>query len=254
MSAVVDGLLAGQVAIVTGASSGIGAATARAMAGEGAAVTVAARRTDRLERLAEAIERDGGQALAAPTDVADRQSVRDMVRRTVNVHGTVDILVNNAGVMLLAPVHKRKVDEWDRMIDVNVKGLMYCIAETLPLMLERQRGFIVNVGSVAGRRALRGGAVYSGTKFAVRGISEGLRHELAPQEGIRVVDVQPGVVDTELGQHVTDQDMREGFARMWGNRRKLDAEDIARAIVWVVTQPAHVNINEVLIRPTEQET
>ncbi len=246
--------LVDQVAIVTGASSGIGEATAKALAAAGAAVVLVARRLDRLEGVARAIAALGGRALAIPTDVTDRAAVQVMVQRTIDAFGRIDILVNNAGVMLLAPIRKREVDEWDRMVDLNVKGLLYCVAAVLPHMLEGGAGHVVNVGSVAGRRPFFGGAVYAATKFAVRALSAGLRLELAPHENIRVVDIQPGVVDTELGSHVTDQEMREGFARVWGNKKKLDAEDVAHAVAWVVTRPAHVNVNEILIRPTAQET
>lgn len=243
-----------QVALVTGASSGIGEATALALATEGAAVALAARRADRLESLARRIAVMGARVLVVPTDVTQRAAVRTMVQRIVSTFGHLDILVNNAGVMLLAPIRKVTVGEWDRMLDVNVRGLLSCIGEALPHMLERRQGYIVNVGSVAGRRPFYGGTVYAATKFAVRAISAGLRLELAPHDNIRVVDIEPGVVDTELGQHVTDPDMREGFARAWGNKKKLEPDDIARAIVWVVTQPPHVNVNEMLVRPTEQET
>lgn len=248
------GLLTDQVALVTGASSGIGEATARALAAEGAAVAIAARRVDRLDVLARGIADVGARVLVVPTDVTKQSEVRTMVERTLSTFGHLDILVNNAGVMLLAPIRKLAVGDWDRMLDVNVRGLLFCVGEALPHMLERRQGYIVNVGSVAGRRPFFGGTVYAATKFAVRAISAGLRSELAPYENIRVVDIEPGVVDTELGQHVTDPDMREGFARAWGNKKKLEADDIARAIVWVVTQPAHVNVNEMLLRPTEQET
>ncbi len=242
------------MAIVTGASSGIGEATARALAEVGAAVVLAARRADRLRAIAEEIDRSGGRAVAVPTDVTDRAAVDAMVDRAVAAFGGVDVLVNNAGVMLLAPVQRRLVDEWDRMLDVNLRGLLYAVSAVLPAMRERGGGHIVNVGSVAGRRPFHGGAVYSATKFAVRALSEGLRAELSPRDGIRVTDVQPGVVDTELGDHVSDEEMRRGFAAAWGERTKLQAADIARAIVYVVAQPPHVNVNEVLIRPTEQDT
>ncbi len=149
---------------------------------------------------------------------------------------------------------KRDVDEWDRMIDVNIRGLLHCTAAVLPTMLEQRSGHIVNVGSVAGRRPFPGGTVYSATKFAVRAISAGLRNELSPAQSIRVTDIEPGVVDTELPDHITDEQTRRGLEQRWGDRMKLRAEDIARAIHYAVTQPQHVNVNELLVRPTQQET
>lgn len=246
--------LADRVVIVTGASSGIGEATALELAAAGARVVLAARRGDRLERLAAAIRDAGGDALAVSTDVTDRSAVEALAQTTREHFGRIDILVNNAGVMPLAPVAKLRVAEWDRMVDVNVKGLLYGIAAVLPTMLEQGSGHIVNVGSVAGRRPFPGGAVYSATKFAVRAISAGLRLELSPERHIRVTDIEPGVVDTELTDHIADRETRDGFVRRWGERRKLGASDIARAILFAVTQPEHVNVNELLVRPTDQET
>ncbi len=249
-----DVTLHGKVAIVTGASSGIGEATAKALARDGASVVLAARRGDRLESLQRAINGAGGNALAVVTDVSDWAGVEAMVRATTEAYGRIDILVNNAGVMLLSPVAARKVEEWDRMVETNVKGVLYCIAATLPTMLQQGDGHIVNIGSVAGRRPFPTGTIYSATKFAVRAISAGLRNELSPREHIRVTDIEPGVVDTELADHITDPDTRAGFERRWEDKSKLQPEDIARAIVYVVTQPEHVNVNEFLVRPTEQET
>jgi NADP-dependent 3-hydroxy acid dehydrogenase YdfG len=240
--------------LITGASSGIGAATMRLMAAEGARVVGVARRENRLESLVAEIEAAGGSALGLPADVTDRDQVNGCVGRVIEEYGRVDVLVNNAGIMPLSPVRELRVDEWDRMIDVNVRGLLYCIAAVLPVMLRQGSGHIVNVGSVAGRRPFPTGTIYSATKFAVRAISTGLRAELSPHDHIRVTDVQPGVVDTELGDHTADAAARQSFAKRWEGKRKLDAEDIGRAIMYVVSQPTHVNVNEVLVRPTEQET
>ena len=243
--------LEGRVAIVTGATSGIGWATAAAFAEHGGMVTVTGRREERLLSLANHIGPD--RALAAHGDIARRGDVEAVVDQTVERFGRVDVLVNNAGVMLLSPASQRLVDEWDRMIDVNVKGLLYGVAAVLPQMKSQGSGHIVNVGSVAGRRPFPTGTIYSATKFAVRAISEGLRNELSPTEGIRVTDIEPGVVDTELLDHISDQGAVAAFAERWGQKVKLRPEDVANAIVYAVSQPPHVNVNEILVRPTEQE-
>jgi NADP-dependent 3-hydroxy acid dehydrogenase YdfG len=246
--------LNGKVAIITGASSGIGEATARLLAGEGMAVVLAARRDGRLDTLQTELEAAGGRALAIPTDVTDRDAVDLMVQTARDWFERIDVLVNSAGVMLLAPVQELLVDEWDRMVNVNIRGVLNCTAAVLPTMIERGGGHVVNVGSVAGRRAFRGGTVYSATKFAVRALSAGFRSELSPDLGIRVTDVQPGVVDTELPSHSSDEGLRAEFDRRWEGRRSLDPEDIARAVHYAVSQPPHVNVNEILVRPTDQVT
>lgn len=247
------GPLKNKVAIVTGASSGIGAGTARALAAEGAWVAMAARRLERLENLKQEINDSGGRAIAVQTDVTNRSDVETMADVVHQLYGRIDILVANAGVMLLSPIERLRVDEWDRMIDVNIKGLLYCVAAVLPTMRAQGTGHIISVGSVAGRRPFYTGAVYSATKFAVRALSAGLREELSPQDNIRITDIQPGVVDTELTDHIADRDTVTTFAERWGDKKKLDSDDIARAIVFVASQPEHVNVNEVLVRPTEQE-
>ncbi len=254
MAQAAGGGLADKVAIVTGASSGIGEATARLLAAEDISVVLAGRRVDRLDVLQRGIENAGGRALPIPTDVTDRNAVDVMVGTARDWFGRIDILVNNAGVMLLAPVTKLATDEWDRMLDVNVRGLLYCTAAVLPAMLDQGSGHIVNVGSLAGRRPFPGGAVYSATKFAVRALSAGLRNELSSTANIRVTDIEPGVVDTELRDHVSDEETRVAFDRNWADKVKLSPADVARAILFAVSQPEHVNVNELLVRPTEQET
>jgi NADP-dependent 3-hydroxy acid dehydrogenase YdfG len=246
--------LVNKVAVVTGASSGIGAATGLLLAREGAAVVLAARRTDRLEAIEADIRGLGGAALAVETDVTESKQVERLMERALGEFSRIDILVNNAGVMPLSLVRAVRVEEWDLMIDVNVKGLLYCVAGVLPVMLKQQHGHIVNVGSLAGRRPFPTGTVYSATKFAVRAISAGLRTELSPGDHIRVTDIEPGVVDTELAGHIADPEARNTFAGRWVGKQMLSADDIARAIHYAVSQPEHVNVNEVLIRPTDQDT
>jgi len=243
-----------KVAIITGASSGIGEATARRLAESGARVVLAARRVERLEALAADIEHHQGTALVAPTDVTDERSVQRLARRALDAFGRIDILINNAGIMPLSPISKLKVAEWDRMIDVNIKGVLYCVAATLPTMLEQGSGHIINVSSVAGRRPFPSGAVYSATKFAVRAISQGLRLELSPIKGIRVTDIEPGVVATELTHHITDNETANRFQEMWAEKTPLESIDIAETILFVLSRPDHVNVNEILVRPTDQPT
>ncbi len=246
--------LRGRVAVVTGASSGIGAATARALAESGAAVALLARRRERLEELRRDIVASGGRAEAFTVDVTRREEVEDAVRDSVEAFGGVDILVNNAGIMPLSSLEALRVEEWEAMVDVNLKGVLFGVAAVLPFMLERGRGHIVNVGSVAGRRPFKTGAVYSATKFAVRALSAGIHLELSAQRGIRVTDIQPGVVDTELAGHIPDPEARETFHARWEGKRMLTPGDVAHAILYAVSAPDRVNVNEILVRPTDQPT
>lgn len=246
--------LEGRTALITGASSGIGAATALALAGDGARVALLARREPLLSELVDEVNDLGGEALALPGDVTDRSGVAAAAEATREAFGSVDILVNNAGIMLLSLLEERRVDDWDRMIDVNIKGLLYGVAAVLPIMLRQGGGHIVNVGSVAGRRPLPSSTVYSATKFAVRCISAGIHLELSANKGIRVTDVQPGVVDTELADHIPNPDIQAGFKERWADKRMLAARDIAQAVLYAVTAPARVNVNEILVRPTDQPT
>lgn len=246
--------LAGRVAIVTGASSGIGRATARALAEAGAAVALGARREERLRVLADEISEEGAQALWRATDVSRREEMEALADRTVDRFGRIDILVANAGVMPLSPLEQLRVDDWERMVDVNVKGVLFGLAAVLPVMLEQGRGHVVTVGSVAGRRPFPGGTVYAATKFAVRALGWGAQLELSASRGIRFTDVQPGVVDTELTDHIPGRDVREGFDARWDGKRRLEPEDVARAVLWAVSTPGRVNVNEILVRPTDQET
>lgn len=243
--------LDGKVAVVTGASSGIGEATAEALAAEGATVVVAARREERLADLTKRIEEGGGKVLAATCDVTDEAQAHGLIRRAEDEFGRVDILVNNAGVMLLSTVGKGLSEEWRRMFDVNVLGLLYATDAAIETMKKQGGGHLVNVSSVAGRKVTRDSSgVYAGSKFAVGAISEGLRQELL-QDNIRVTIVEPGAVATELTDHITDEDAREALGGLL-NLEILQAEDIANAIVYAVTQPERVSVNEILIRPTQQ--
>ncbi|MCZ6918665.1 MAG: SDR family oxidoreductase [Gemmatimonadetes bacterium] len=243
-----------KIAIVTGASSGIGEATARALAGAGARVVLAARRTDRLDALRAEIEGSGGSALAVTTDVTDRGAVEALASRTLEAFGRIDILINNAGIMLLSPIRRLMVDEWDRMIEVNVRGALYCIASVLPAMLEQGAGHIVNVSSVAGRRPMPSGTIYSATKFALRAVSQGIHLELSASDKIRVTDIEPGVVATELTDHITDEETGRRFEENWKTKEALGATDVADAILYAVGAPHRVNVNEILVRPTDQAT
>ncbi len=243
--------LEGKVAVITGASSGIGEATAEALAAEGAAVVVAARREDRLADLVGRIEKSGGRVLAAVCDVTDEGQAHGLIRKAAEEFGSVDILVNNAGVMLLSAVGKGLSDEWRQMFDVNVMGLLYATDAAIETMKRQQGGHLVNISSVAGRKVNRDSSgVYAGTKHAVGAISEGLRQELLANN-IRVTIVEPGAVATELTDHITDEDVREGLSGLL-QMEILQAEDIANAITYAVTQPPRVSVNEILIRPTQQ--
>jgi len=248
--------LDGTVALVTGASSGIGAATALALAGHGAAVAVAARRTDRLEALVTAIADGGGRALAIETDVTDQRQAIAAVERTAAELGRLDTVINNAGVMLLGPIVDAPTEEWDRMVALNVNGLLYVAHAAIPHLLRaaadgpRRVADLVNVSSLAGRRAMAGSGVYNATKFAVNAFTESLRQEVT-QRHVRVSVIEPGAVATELSSHLRDE-VREQAMRAFQGVERLTAEDVADAIAYVVTRARHVAVNEVLIRPTEQ--
>ncbi len=250
--------LTGTTALVTGASSGIGEATALALAAEGAAVTLLARRRDRLEDLAGRIQGDGGRALVLEADVTQEPQAREVVERTVADLGRLDTLVNNAGVMLLGPMEHAPVEEWQRMVELNVLGLMYCAHAALPHLLEaaedgeRRVADMVNISSVAGRVARSGAGVYNATKFGVGAFSESLRQEVTKRH-VRISLVEPGAVETELVSH-NRPEVQEGLRQRFASiTDRLQSEDIADAISYVVTRPRHMAVNEILIRPTEQE-
>jgi NADP-dependent 3-hydroxy acid dehydrogenase YdfG len=250
-----DQVLDGTVALVTGASSGIGEAAARALAAQGASVALAARRKDRLDSLAAGIRDEGGTALVLESDITDEAQATSAVERTVAELGRLDTLVNNAGVMLLGPAVDAPLSEWQRMVDLNVLGLLYCSHAALPHLLRaagdgpRQVADMVNISSVAGRVARNGNGVYSLTKHGVGAFSESLRQELAKRY-VRVSLVEPGATATELASH-NRPEVLEAMRGQFG--QVMEAEDIAGAITYIVTRPRHVAVNEMLIRPTEQE-
>jgi len=250
--------LADTVALVTGASSGIGEATALALAQHGASVALAARRIDRLEALAGRIrESDGATALPIEADLTDSEQARSAVERTVSELGRLDILINNAGMMLLGPVVDADTEEWWRMLDVNVRAVLYCAHAALPHLLaaahdsSREVADMVNVSSVAGRYPRRGSAVYNLTKFGVGAFSESLRQEVGGRR-VRVSLVEPGATATELRSH-NRPEIQEAQAQRFAGLTTMTAEDIAETVLFIVTRPWHVAINEVLIRPTQQE-
>jgi NADP-dependent 3-hydroxy acid dehydrogenase YdfG len=248
--------LEGTVALVTGASSGIGEATAVALAGFGATVAIAARREDRLEDLERRIEESGGRALPITADVTVQEQAQQMVERTVSELGRLDILINNAGVMLLGPVQDAPLEEWEQMVQINVLGLLYCARAALPHLIDaaerepRHVSDLINVSSVAGRVARRGSGVYNLTKFGVGAFSESLRQEVAAGH-VRVGVIEPGAVATELSGH-NRPEIQETIRERFKDIERMQAEDIADAILYMVTRPRHVAVNELLIRPSEQ--
>ena len=239
-----------KTAIITGASSGIGQATAKELAEKGYHVMLAARREERLAELKKEIEAEGGSAAYKVTDVTSAEEMKQLAQAALDKTGRIDVFVNNAGLMPLSFMNKLKIDEWDKMVDVNIKGVLYGIAAVLPIMERQKSGHILNVSSVAGHQVSKGSAVYSGTKYAVRAISDGLRQEIDPSHEIRVTIVSPGAVETELTHTITDEDVLDSFKSM--SMEMLQAKDIANAIAYAVEQPAHVDVNEILIRPRQQ--
>ncbi len=242
--------ITGKIVVITGASSGLGEATARHLAAEGAAVVLGARRVDRLQALADDITKQGGKALANETDVSDRRQVQRLVDDAIRAFGRIDVMLNNAGLMPQSLLERLKVDEWDRMIDVNIKGVLYGIAAALPQMIEQKSGHIINVSSVAGHRVGPGSAVYSATKHAVLALSEGLRQEVKAYN-IRTTVISPGAVATELPNTITDKAVAERVNKLYEDVA-IPADSFARAVAFAMSQPEDVDINEILFRPTGQ--
>ncbi|WOD14138.1 SDR family oxidoreductase [Paraburkholderia kirstenboschensis] len=237
----------GKVVVITGASSGLGEETARHLARLGAKLVLGARRVDRLRQLAGEI--NAGEESAIETDVTQRAEVQRLVDHAVQKYGRIDVMLNNAGLMPSSMLERLHVDEWDRMIDVNIKGVLYGIAAALPQMIKQKSGHIINVSSVAGHKVGPGGTVYAATKHAVRAISEGLRQEVKPYN-IRTTIISPGAVATELTQTITDPDVAAGMSQVY--QQAIPADAFARAVVYAISQPAEVDINEILFRPTSQ--
>jgi NADP-dependent 3-hydroxy acid dehydrogenase YdfG len=244
--------LKNKVAFITGASSGIGMATARALAAEGVKVALVARRKDRLESLKQEIQQGGGEAFISAADVTIKSEIRKAAEECIKAFGQIDILINNAGIMPLSLMKNLHEEEWERMVDVNIKGVLYGIGAVLPSMIERSSGHIVNVSSVAGRSVFPGGSVYCATKFAVAALSEGLRMELSQANNIRVTVIEPGIVATELYRTITDKEFLTKAAPAFKDVKPLQADDIARAVLYAVTQPSHVNVSEILVMPSTQ--
>ncbi|MCI3207663.1 MULTISPECIES: SDR family oxidoreductase [Pandoraea] len=240
----------GKIVVITGASSGLGEAAARLLSASGAHVVLGARRLDRLGVLVDELNRTEHRAIAVATDVTVRSDVARLVDTAVETFGRIDVMLNNAGLMPLAPLARLNVDDWDRMVDVNLKGVMYGIAAALPHMQRQMSGHFVNVSSVAGHKVMNNGTVYSATKHAVRALSEGLRQETKPWN-LRTTVVSPGAVDSELKDSVTESDIRQGMHDFY-RATAIPADSFARAVAFAIAQPDDMDVNEILFRPTRQ--
>lgn len=243
--------ISGKVVVITGASSGLGQATAQLLSAQGATIVLGARRVERLQALAAELNRGGGNALAIQIDVTDANQVKRLVDAAVQTYGRIDVVLNNAGLMPHSPLERLKIDDWNRTIDVNLKGVLYGIAAALPYMKQQKSGHIINVSSVAGHKVRPGSAVYAATKAAVLMISEGLRQEVKPYH-IRTTVISPGAVDTELPNSITEPDIAENVRKLY-EMGAIPADSFARAVAFAMSQPDDVDINEILFRPTSQE-
>lgn len=241
----------GKVVIITGASSGIGEAVAKHLTAQGAKVSLAARRREKLDQIVQDIEQAGGAAKAFITDVTKKDDVDALVKNTLEAFGRVDVIFNNAGLMPLSRLENLHYDEWEKMIDTNIKGVLYGIGAALPVFKEQKSGHFINVSSVAGHRVGPGAAVYSATKFAVRAISEGLRQEVKPYN-IRTTIISPGAIKTELPDTITDTKIKEVMQPVLDIA--ISPESIARAVAYVIEQPEEFDVNEIILRPTAQAT
>src|SRR6266487_1028560 len=242
--------IAGKVVAITGASSGLGEATARLLSAQGAIVALGARRMDRLQSLADELNARGGKALAVATDVTVFDQVRALVDAAVQTYGRIDVMLNNAGLMPQSPLERRKIDDWNRMIDVNIKGVLHGIAAALPYMQQQKAGHIINVSSVAGHKVRPGGVVYAATKHAVRVISEGLRQEVKPYN-IRSTVISPGMVANDLLESISEPDVAESMQKFYKDYA-IPADSFARVVAFAINQPEEVDVNEILYRPTRQ--
>ncbi|QDI91435.1 SDR family oxidoreductase [Salicibibacter halophilus] len=241
----------GKVVILTGASSGIGEATAKELASHGAKLVLGARRKERLQELQKNLDKEGAASTYKVVDVTSREQVEALAQHAIDEFGQIDVMINNAGLMPQSLLNNQKVDEWERMVDVNIKGVLYGISSVLPQMREQKEGHIINISSIAGHEVFPGSSVYSGTKFAVRAITEGLRKEEAPEHNIRTTILSPGAIDTELTDTITDTDVKPGVDELY--KQAIHPDSIARSIRFAVEEPADVSINEMLIRPTSQQ-
>jgi NADP-dependent 3-hydroxy acid dehydrogenase YdfG len=241
----------GKVVVITGASSGLGEATARHLSAEGAKVVLGARRADRIQKIAGELASNGGQAIAFTTDVTQVDQVKRLVDGAVKAFGRVDVMLNNAGLMPHSPLERLKIDDWNRTIDVNIKGVLYGIAAALPYFKEQKSGHFINVSSVAGHEIRPGGAVYSATKTAVIILSEGLRQEVKPYN-IRTTVISPGAVESELVDSITEPDVKKGMQAFY-DATAIPADSFARMVSFAMSQPDNVDINEILFRPTKQD-
>jgi NADP-dependent 3-hydroxy acid dehydrogenase YdfG len=243
-----DNAVEGKVVVITGASSGIGEATARLLAAQGSKLFLGARRVERLEKIVDEIRGAGGKAVAHPVDVTKHEQVKGLVDAAVRHFGRIDVLINNAGYMPISPLQADKVEDWDRTIDVNIKGVLYGISAALPHFRDQEGGHLINVSSVGGHKVFPGGVAYCATKFAVRAITEGFRQEVGPR--IRSTNISPGAVESEMSDHITDPSIRESLEQF--KSIEIPAESIAQAILYAIRQPAAVDVNEIIVRPTAQ--
>ena len=242
--------IAGKIVVITGASSGLGEATARHLSEQGAVVVLGARRIDRINALAKELAGSEGKAFAVQTDVTQCEQVKKLVETAVEKYGRIDVMINNAGLMPHSPLERLKIDDWDRMIDVNIKGVLYGIAAALPYMQKQKSGHIINVSSVAGHKVRPAGAVYAATKHAVLALSEGLRQEVKPYN-IRTTVISPGAIATELPNSVTEPDIADNVRKIY--EIAIPADSFARAVAFAISQPDDIDVNEILFRPTRQE-
>lgn len=241
-----------KVALITGASSGIGYSTAKALSKDGCKVVAGARRIDKLEELKKDIESQGGEITVQKLDVTKIEECNNFANIAIHKYGTIDILINNAGLMPLSFFKNLKIDEWNQMVDVNIKGVFYCTSSVIPIMVKNKSGHIINISSIAGRVVFPAGSVYCATKHAVTAFSEGLRQEFSQRYNIKITCIEPGVVDTELNNTITDSSL-QSFIKNVKEMESLKAEDIANTILFALKTPQYANINEIMLRPTQQE-